>query len=156
MPIPTDTVGSDQTNKPRPWNIGDIKKIVLFIGPISSIFDYTTFFVMLYVFECCDPARASLFQTGWFVESLITQTLVVHVIRTNRIPFIQSRASWQLTMTTVIIMATAAWLPYSPLAKTLGFTSLPALYWPILLATLFCYIVLTQLVKMWLIRKTWL
>jgi len=156
IPIPTDTVSPDQTDKPRPWHIGDIKKFVLFIGPISSIFDYTTFFVMLYVFGCWDPARASLFQTGWFVESLITQTLVVHVIRTNRIPFIQSRASWQLTMTTVGIMATAAWLPYSPLARTLGFTALPPLYWPILLVTLFCYIVLTQLVKMWLIRKAWL
>ena len=156
IPIPTDTVGPEQTDKPRPWHIGDIKKFVLFIGPISSIFDYTTFFVMLYVFGCWDPARASLFQTGWFVESLITQTLVVHVIRTNRIPFIQSRASWQLTITTVGIMATAAWLPYSPLAKTLGFTALPPLYWPILLATLFCYIILTQLVKMWLISKTWI
>ena len=75
VPIPTDTVGPEQIAKPRPWHIGDIKKFVLFIGPISSIFDYTTFFVMLYVFGCWDPARASLFQTGWFVESLITQTL---------------------------------------------------------------------------------
>jgi len=156
VPIPTDTVGPEQTAKPRPWHIGDIKKFVLFIGPISSIFDYTTFFVMLYVFGCWDPARASLFQTGWFVESLITQTLVVHVIRTNQIPFIQGRASWQLTLTTVAIMAVAAWLPYSPLASALGFTALPPLYWPILLATLLCYVVLTQAVKMWLIRKAWL
>ncbi len=155
-PIPTDTVGPEQTAQPRPWHIGDIKKFVLFIGPISSIFDYTTFFVMLHVFGCWDPARASFFQTGWFVESLITQTLIVHVIRTNKIPFIQSRASWQLTLTTVVIMAVAAWLPYSPLAPALGFTTLPLLYWPILLATLLCYVVLTQAVKMWLIRKTWL
>jgi Mg2+-importing ATPase len=156
VPIPTDTVGPEQTSKPRPWHIGDIKRFVLFIGPISSIFDYTTFFVMLYVFGCWDPARASLFQTGWFVESLITQTLVVHVIRTNRLPFIQGRASWQLTMTTVAIMAVAACLPYSPLAPALGFTALPPLYWPILLATLLCYVVLTQAVKMWLIRRAWL
>ena len=156
VPIPTDTVGPEQTAKPRPWHIGEIKRFVLFIGPISSIFDYTTFFIMLYIFGCWDPARASLFQTGWFVESLITQTLVVHVIRTNRIPFLQSRASWQLSLTTVVIMATAAWLPYSPLAPALGFTALPPLYWPLLLATLFCYLVLTQLVKMWLIRKAWL
>jgi Mg2+-importing ATPase len=154
--IPADTVGPEQTEKPCPWHIGDIRKFVFFIGPISSIFDYTTFFVMLYVFGCWDPARASLFQTGWFVESLITQTLVVHVIRTNQIPFIQSRASWQLTMTTLGIMVTAMWLPYSPFAPTLGFTALPPLYWPILLATLFCYVVLTQIVKMWLIRKTWI
>ena len=154
--IPTDTVGPDQTAKPRPWQLGDIRKFVLFIGPISSIFDYSTFFVMLYVFGCWDPARASLFQTGWFVESLITQTLIVHVIRTNQIPFIQGRASWQLTATTVVIMAVAAWLPYSPLAPSLGFIALPPLYWPILLATLLCYVVLTQAVKMWLIRKAWL
>jgi Mg2+-importing ATPase len=156
VPIPTDTVGPEQTAKPRPWHIGDIKKFVLFIGPISSIFDYTTFFVMLYVFGCWNPARASLFQTGWFVESLITQTLIVHVIRTNKIPFIQGRASWQLTLTTVAIMAVAAWLPYSPLAPPLGFTALPPLYWPVLLATLLCYVVLTQAMKMWLIRKAWL
>ncbi len=156
VPIPMDTVGPDQTAKPRPWHIGDIKKFVLFIGPISSIFDYTTFFVMLYVFGCWDPARASLFQTGWFVESLITQTLIVHVIRTNKIPFIQSRASWQLTITTVAVIAVAAWLPFSPLASALGFTALPPLYWPILLATLLCYVLLTQWVKMWLFRKAWL
>jgi len=156
VPIPTDAVGPEQIAKPRPWQIGDIKKFVLFIGPISSIFDYTTFFVMVYVFGASDPSRASLFQSGWFVESLITQTLIVHVIRTNGIPFIQGRASWQLTMTTVAIMAIAAWLPYSPLARALGFTALPPLYWPILLGTLLCYVVLTQTVKMWLIRKAWL
>jgi Mg2+-importing ATPase len=156
VPIPTDTVGPEQTAAPRPWDIGEIKKFVLFIGPISSIFDYTTFYVMLHVFGCWDPARASLFQTGWFVESLITQTLIVHVIRTNKIPFIQSRASWQLTLTTLAIIAVAVWLPYSPLAPALGFTALPPLYWPLLLATLLCYVVLTQAVKMWLIRKAWL
>lgn len=155
-PIPTDTVGPGLTARPRPWQIGDIKKFVLFIGPISSMFDCTTFFVMLDVFGCWDPARASLFQTGWFVESLITQTLIVHIIRTNQIPFLQSRASWQLTMTTTAIMALAAWLPYAPLSSALGFVALPPLYWPILLATLLCYVVLTQLVKMWLIRKAWL
>ena len=156
VPIPTDTVGPEQTARPRPWHIGDIKKFVLFIGPVSSIFDYTTFFVMLYVFGCWDPARAALFQTGWFVESLITQTLIVHVIRTNKMPFIHGRASWQLTLTTGAIMAVAAWLPYSPAGPALGFRALPPLYWPILLVTLLCYVVLTQFVKMWLIRKTWL
>jgi len=156
VPIPTDTVGPEQTAKPRPWHIGDIKRFVLFIGPISSIFDYTTFFVMLYVFGCWAPSRASLFQTGWFVESLITQTLIVHVIRTTKIPFIQGRASWQLSLTTLAIMAVAAWLPYSPLAPALGFSALPPLYWPILLVTLLCYVVLTQAVKMWLVRKAWL
>ncbi len=156
VPIPTDTVGADATAKPRPWHMGDIRKFVLFIGPISSIFDYTTFFVMLYVFGCWDPARAALFQTGWFVESLITQTLIIHVIRTNQIPFIKSRASWQLTLTTVIVMAVAMWLPFSPVAQALGFVPLPLIYWPILLVTLLCYVVLTQAMKMWLLRKAWI
>ena len=155
VPIPTDTVGPELTAKPRPWDMGEIKKFILWIGPISSIFDYTTFFVMLYVFGCWDPARTSVFQTGWFVESLMTQTLIIHVIRTNKIPFFQSRASWQLTITTVVIMAVAAWLPFSPFAPALGFTALPPLYWPILLATLLCYVIATQAVKMWLVRKNW-
>ena len=156
VPIPTDTVGPDQTAKPCPWHIGELTRFILFIGPISSIFDYTTYFVMLYVFDCWDPAKASLFQTGWFVESLMTQTLIIHVIRTKRIPFVQGRASWQLTMTTLLIMAFGAWLPYSPLAPFLGFTPLPGLYWPIIFATLLCYMALTQVVKMWLIKKRWL
>ena len=126
---------------------------MIFIGPISSIFDYATFFVMLYVFNSW--ANPSLFQTGWFTESLLTQTLIIHVIRTNLIPFIQSRASWQLTMTTLLIMAFGAYLPYSPLAETLGFVPLPTAFWGILLATLICYVGLTQLIKMWLARRGW-
>ena len=105
VPIPIDSVDEEQVARPRPWNIDEIKRFILFIGPISSIFDYTTFFVMLWVFNCWDPSRASVFQTGWFVESLMTQTLIIHVIRTNKIPFIQSRASWPLTLTTLSIMA---------------------------------------------------
>jgi Mg2+-importing ATPase len=156
VPIPTDTVSPEQTAKPRPWQIGGIRRFVLFIGPISSLFDYTTFFILLHVFGCWDPARASLFQTGWFVESLITQTLIVHVIRTNRIPFIHGRASWQLTLTTLLVIAAALWLPFSPLAPALGLVALPGLYWPLLLATVLAYVALTQAVKMWLIRKAWL
>ncbi len=156
IPIPNDTVESDQTDKPSPWKLDEIKKFVLCIGPISSIFDYTTFFIMLYAFGCWDPARAAVFQTGWFVESLLTQTLIVHVIRTKKIPFLQSRASWQLSMTTLAIMGAAGWLPYSPLASILGFTALPSLYWPLILLTLAAYIMLTQAVKMWLIRCHWL
>jgi P-type Mg2+ transporter len=128
-------VDEEQVARPRPWNIGEIKRFILFIGPISSIFDYTTFFVMLWVFNCWDPSRAPLFQTGWFVESLMTQTLIIHVIRTNKIPFLQSRASWPLTLTTLAIMAFGAWLPYSP-GLFAGLTHLPRLYWPILLLTL--------------------
>jgi P-type Mg2+ transporter len=86
VPIPVDVVDDEQVARPRPWNMDEIKRFILFIGPVSSIFDYTTFFVMLWVFNCRDPSRAPVFQTGWFVESLMTQTLIIHVIRTIRSP----------------------------------------------------------------------
>jgi Mg2+-importing ATPase len=156
VPIPTDAVDEEQVVRPRPWDIGEIQRFILFIGPISSIFDYTTFFVMLWVFQCWDPSRASVFQTGWFVESLMTQTLIIHVIRTNKIPFIQSRASLPLTLTTVSIMGFGMWLPYSSVASSLGFTRLPFLYWTILMLTLLAYVGLTQMTKVWLLRKKWI
>jgi Mg2+-importing ATPase len=111
---------------------------------------------MLYDFNCWDPSRASLFQTGWFVESLMTQTLIIHVIRTNKIPFLQSRASLPLTLTTISIMVIGMLLPYSPIAPALGFTHLPMLYWPILMLTLLGYMGLTQIIKVWLLRKQWI
>src|ERR1700674_2186096 len=153
VPIPGDAVDEEQVAGPRPWNIGEIRRFIFCIGPISSIFDYTTFFVMLYIFNCWDPSRASVFQTGWFVESLMTQTLIIHVIRTNKIPFLQSRASGSLTATTVSIMAFGMWLPYSPLVSALGFTHLPRMYWPILLLTPLSYVGLTQIIKVWLLRR---
>jgi P-type Mg2+ transporter len=156
VPIPADAVDTEQVARPRPWNLGEIKRFILFIGPISSIFDYTTFFVMLWVFRCWDPSRGSLFQTGWFVESLMTQTLIIHIIRTNKIPFLQSRASWALTVTTLSVMALGVGLPFSPLASALGFTQLPWMYWPILLLTLLGYMGLTQIIKVWLLRKAWI
>jgi Mg2+-importing ATPase len=156
VPIPADSVDDEQVARPRPWNIDEIKRFILYIGPISSLFDYTTFFVMLWVFNCWAPARTSLFQTGWFVESLMTQTLIIHVIRTNKIPFLQSRASWAVTATTLLIMVCGAYLPYSSLAPALGFTRLPWRYWPILLLTLFGYMVLTQIAKGWLVQKRWI
>jgi Mg2+-importing ATPase len=149
--IPTDKVDADWLTKPRKWEIGGILRFILFIGPISSIFDYLTFFMMLYVFNCWD--NAVLFQTGWFVESLFTQTLIIHVIRTNKIPFIQSWASWPLIFSSVIIVAVGAGLTVSPLAGALGFVPLPPLYWPLLAIILVCYVVLTQLVKTWFIRR---
>jgi Mg2+-importing ATPase len=156
VPIPTDDVDPEQIARPRPWSIHDLTRFILFIGPCSSVFDYTTYAIMLYVFGCWDPARASLFQTGWFVESLLTQTLIIHVIRTNRIPFLQSRASVALMSTTVAIMLFGVWLPTSPLGPALGFTPLPRLYWPLLLLTLLAYVALTQLVKTWLIHRRWI
>jgi Mg2+-importing ATPase len=156
VPIPTDDVDPEQVARPRPWAMDQISRFILFIGPCSSIFDYTTFFIMLYVFGCWDPALKSLFQTGWFVESLLTQTLIIHVIRTNRLPFLQSLASWPLLVTSTIIMLIGTWLPFSPVASYLGFVPLPELYWPLILLTLVSYVVLTQAVKTWLLRRRWI
>jgi Mg2+-importing ATPase len=149
--IPTDQVDDEWLTKPRQWTIDKTLRFILFIGPISSIFDYATFFLMLYVFDCWN--NPALFHTGWFVESLFTQTLIIHVIRTNKIPFIQSRASWQLILTSVIIVAVGAWLTVSPLADALGFVPLPPMYWLYLAIMLLGYALLTQLVKSWFIRR---
>jgi Mg2+-importing ATPase len=149
--IPTDQVDADWLTQPRQWKIGKLLRFILFIGPISSIFDYLTFFLMLYIFNCWhNPA---LFHTGWFVESLFTQTLIIHVIRTNKIPFIQSWASWPLILTSLIIVAAGAWLTVSPLANTLGFVPLPPLFWLYLAIMLLGYALLTQVVKTWFIRR---
>ena len=149
--IPTDTVDADWLTKPRKWEIGAILRFILFIGPISSIFDYLTFFMMLYVFDCWH--NPSLFRTGWFVESLFTQTLIIHVIRTNRIPFLQSWASWPLILSSIVVVAVGAWLTVSPLAGALGFVSLPPKYWLLLAILLVFYVGLTQLMKMWFYRR---
>jgi Mg2+-importing ATPase len=149
--IPTDEVDADWLTKPRQWTIGEIQRFILFIGPISSIFDYLTFFIMLYVFNSWN--NPALFHTGWFVESLFTQTLIIHVIRTNKIPFIESRASGPLIVTSIIIVAVGAWLTVSPLAGTLGFVPLPSLYWLLLAILLLGYVILTQVVKTWFFKK---
>ena len=161
--IPTDDVDPDQVKQPHPWNVKQLTRFIVFIGPCSSIFDYTTFFMMLYIFNCWNVGTpeaaahsASLFQTGWFVESLITQTLIIHVIRTNKIPFVQSRASWPLLVMSSVIMAIGIAIPFSPLGAYLGFTTLPSLYWPLLAVSALCYVSLTQVVKMWLLQKKWI
>jgi Mg2+-importing ATPase len=134
------------------------------IGPISSIFDYATFALMWFVFGCSaylNPAidathkgsLASLFQTGWFVESLLTQTLIVHIIRTKRVPFFGSRASLHMTLTTLVVMALGAWLPYSPFAADLGMVPLPLAYWGWIAVFLVSYAALTHVVKTWFFRR---
>ncbi|HYM01650.1 MAG TPA: magnesium-translocating P-type ATPase, partial [Stellaceae bacterium] len=149
--IPTDNVDEEYVRVPRHWDVGNIVKFMIFIGPMSSIFDYTTYFSMLYIFDAWnDPA---LFQTGWFVESLLTQTLIIHVIRTAKIPFIESRASTALIMTTLIIAAIGIALPFTPLGPALGFKHLPRLYWVVLALTLLSYVALTHVVKTWFIRR---
>ena len=162
--IPTDNVDEELIAKPLQWNIANIKRFMLIIGPISSVFDYATFALMWFFFHCSaflDPATdamkreslAQLFQTGWFVESLLTQTLIVHIIRTKRIPFFGSRASFHMTMTTLIIMAVGAWLPYSPFAADLGMVRLPAVYWAWIAAFLATYAALTHGVKTWFFER---
>lgn len=161
--IPTDHVDEEQISRPRKWDIGNVKWFMIFIGPISSIFDYATFALMWFFFNAraflhtaegpAQLAHAQLFQTGWFVESLLTQTLIVHIIRTKRLPFIQSRASLPMTLTTLIVMAGGAWLPYSPFATTFGFVPLPLSYWGWIGAFLVTYSVLTHNVKTWFFNR---
>jgi P-type Mg2+ transporter len=154
--IPTDDVDPEQIARPRPWDMGSITRFILFIGPCSSIFDYTTFLMMLYVFNAWAVDKAALFQTGWFVESLLTQTLIIHVIRTRKLPFLQSRASGPLIAMTAVIMGVGVLIPFTPIGPYLGFTTLPPLYWFLLGLTLLAYMLLTQGVKTWLIRRVWI
>jgi len=126
---------------------------MLYIGPISSIFDYTTYALMFLVFAANTPERQNLFQSGWFVEGLLSQTLIVHMIRTRKIPFVQSRAAWPLVLTTLMVMAVGIYLPYSPIAPPLHLTALPASYFGWLAATLLSYAALTQVVKTWFARR---
>ena len=162
--IPSDRVDEELVARPLKWNIGNIKRFMVFIGPISSIFDYATFALMWFVFRCSLYANAgtgaaqrlhfaSLFQTGWFVESLLTQTLIVHIIRTRRIPFIESRASLPMMLTTLTVMGVGAWLPYSPFAGSLGLVALPPAYWAWIGSFLLAYAVLTHVVKTWFMKR---
>ncbi len=151
MTIPTDNVDEDQLLKPKKWDFQKIKKFIIFFGPISSIFDFSTFFVMLYVFNTF--GNPALFHTGWFVESLLTQTLIVHIIRTSKIPFIQSRASLPLIISTLCVIAFGIFLPYTSLGHALQFVPLPPLYYGLLLIGLTLYFLITQLLKKWFIKK---
>jgi Mg2+-importing ATPase len=149
--IPTDNVDEEYLRAPRKWDISNIRKFMLFLGPVSSIFDYVTYCTLLFAFNAWQ--KPALFQTGWFVESILTQTLIIHIIRTAKVPFVQSRASTPLIATTVIICAIGILLPYSLLADPLGFVPLPSGYWAALLLILIGYGTLTHLVKTWFVRR---
>ena len=175
--IPYDNVDSEFLLKPRKWNIGNVQKFMMFVGPTSSIFDYTTFCLMLFFFKCSnlnlaaptellhrfgggpnvapdDTYAASLFHSGWFVESIITQTLIVHVIRTRKIPFIQSAPSPALLISTLLIICIGSAIPYiPPVAAYMGMVPLPAIYWAFIGVTMLCYITLTHSVNAWFARK---
>ncbi|SFV36079.1 magnesium-translocating P-type ATPase [Thermoflavifilum thermophilum] len=151
--IPWDKMDAEYISIPRKWEAEGIARFMVFIGPISSIFDYVTFFVMYHIFHASTPAHQSLFQSGWFVEGLLSQTLIVHMIRTKKIPFIESWATWPVIALTIFIIAIGIWIPFSPFASALGLQPLPGVYFIYLILILASYCVLTQVVKTWYIRK---
>jgi len=149
--IPTDHVDDSDLAAPRKWDISGIFRYMMSIGPISSVFDYLTFGMMLWVFDAWrDPA---LFQTGWFVESLLTQTLIIHIIRTSKLPFVESRASPALVATSLIICCVGVLLPMSGVGQLLGFKPLPWGYWPLLALMLLAYALLTHWAKLRYVRR---
>ena len=151
--IPWDDVDQDYLKQPRKWDAGDLARFMVFIGPISSIFDVVTFLVMWHVFGANSVEQQSLFQSGWFVVGLLTQTLIVHMIRTRHIPFIQSRAAAPVILLTASIMVIGIYLPFSPLGAHVGMVPLPISYFPWLAGILLSYCVLTQMVKRLYIRR---
>ena len=151
--IPFDRMDADYLRKPRKWDASDISRFMIFIGPISSIFDIVTYLVMWYVFSCNSVEHQTLFQSGWFIEGLHEQTLIVHMIRTQKIPFIQSCASWQVTGLTVLIMVIGIIIPFSPFGTSIGLEPLPLSYFPWLVGILLSYCVLTQMIKNWYIKR---
>jgi len=151
--IPWDRMDEEFVKRPRQWDARSIASFTLYVGPISSLFDIATFAILWYGFGANTIATQSLFQSGWFVEGLLTQTLIVHTIRTEKIPFLQSTAVWPVVLLTLLIMACGVWLPFSPLAPALRLQALPAAYFPWVAAILVIYCVLTQLLKRFYIQR---
>ncbi|RON47148.1 magnesium-translocating P-type ATPase [Pseudomonas frederiksbergensis] len=151
--IPFDNVDAEMLKKPQRWQPADVGRFMLFFGPISSIFDITTFALMWYVFDANTPDHQTLFQSGWFVVGLLTQTLIVHMIRTPKIPFLQSRAAMPLMIMTGVIMAIGIFLPMGPFAHYFKLQALPSLYFVFLPVILLAYMGLTQAVKGFYIRR---
>lgn len=151
--IPFDNVDEELLKKPQRWQPADVGRFMVFFGPISSIFDITTFAVMWYVFGANTPEHQTLFQSGWFVVGLLTQTLIVHMIRTPKIPFLQSRAAMPLMVMTGVIMAVGIFLPMGPLAHYFKLQALPPLYFVILPVILLAYVGLTQAVKGFYVKR---
>ncbi|AZC19675.1 magnesium-translocating P-type ATPase [Pseudomonas sp. CMR5c] len=151
--IPFDNVDDEMLKQPQRWQPADVGRFMVFFGPISSIFDITTFALMWHVFGASTPEHQTLFQSGWFVVGLLTQTLIVHMIRTPKIPFLQSRAAMPLMVMTGIIMAVGIFLPMGPLAHYFKLQALPPLYFLYLPLILVAYMALTQAVKGFYIRR---
>jgi Mg2+-importing ATPase len=151
--IPFDTMDEEYSRLPRKWEVGDLGRFMILIGPISSVFDLTTFALMFFLFGANNPDAQGLFQSGWFVEGLLSQTLIIHMIRTAKVPFFQSTAAPPLLVLTLCIMAVGVAIPFTELGSAVGLLPLPAAYFPWLAGTLLAYCLLTQVVKRWYIRK---
>jgi Mg2+-importing ATPase len=151
--IPWDSMDREFLEQPQKWDAGGISRFMLFVGPVSSVFDYLTFALMFFFFKANSPEHQGLFQSGWFVEGLLSQTLIVHMIRTRKIPFIQSWATKPVIALTSLVMAIGIGIPFSPFATALKMEPLPVGYFPWLIGILLGYCFLTQLVKMWFINR---
>lgn len=158
LTLPWDRVDDQDVRKPRAWRSTGLARFMLRIGPISSVFDITTYALMWFVFAANTPAHAALFQSGWFIESIISQTLIVHMLRTGRIPFVQSRASLPILLATGTVCLFGLVLPFTGFGAVLGLVPLPWEYFPWLVLTLVTYCVLTQVAKGAYVRKygTWI
>jgi P-type Mg2+ transporter len=153
LAIPFDRVDEEYLLSPRRWRVDDIGRFMLFFGPVSSVFDYVTFGLLFFVLKANTPEHQSLFQSGWFVEGLLSQTLIVHMIRTRKIPFIQSRPALALALSTLAVMAVGILLPFTPFGHSLGMIPLPMRFFGWLALILPAYMVLAQLVKTGFIRR---
>lgn len=151
--IPFDHVDPDYLEQPRTWKVSEIRRFMVCIGPISSLFDYATFALMWFIFKANSVESQSLFQTGWFVESLMTQTLIVHIIRTAKIPFLQSRPSLVMALVTLGVMAIGIMIPFTPIGSALGMVPLPGLYFTWLAVILVGYCTFTQVIKSWFVAR---
>ncbi|MCX6769972.1 MAG: HAD-IC family P-type ATPase [Candidatus Micrarchaeota archaeon] len=153
--VTTDSVDAEALSKPAFWRIDKIRNFMIFIGPISSIFDYLTFGVMWFVFGWQSGSQ-QLFHSGWFIESLMSQTLIVHVIRTNKIPFLESRPSKRLLFLTLLIVAVGIAIVATPIGAFFGFAPPPLSFYPVLFGLVIAYLVLTQLAKSAMLRLKWI
>ncbi|WP_067700289.1 magnesium-translocating P-type ATPase [Erwinia sp. ErVv1] len=153
LALPWDKMDREFLRKPRKWDAKNIGRFMLWVGPTSSLFDITTFLVMWHVFAANSVEHQALFQSGWFVEGLLSQTLVVHMLRTQKIPFIQSRAALPVMLMTGLVMALGIYLPFSPLGHAVGLVPLPWSYFPWLVATLFGYCIVAQSIKRIYMRR---
>lgn len=147
--IPTDNVDRSYVQSPKKWDLGFIKKFILLFGPISSLFDFLTFFILLFIFN----AEASLFQTAWFIESICTQTLVIFVIRTQVVPFYRSKPSNLLLGSTILVVAVACILPFTLLGRIFGFVHPPLAFFAMLAPLLICYLTTVEIAKRWFYRN---